>query len=218
MTKTGDAARPTLEPLDSASAADLFQRYQKQILIGAIALAVAGGGVWLARRSAQIKETRGGEALMLAENAYATGGPSAAQAELQKVYTRYAGTAAGTQAALLSAQWYYEAGQADSGLMSVEAALAKAPSFLRSGLLAMQAAGKSMKGDHAGAAADFEAAAAATTLDAERDSYRMEAARAYATAGDTASAERILTEIAGREDSGFSGEARLRLGEIKAKG
>lgn len=217
MTKTGDAARPTLEPLDSASAAELFQRYQKPILIGAIALGVAGGGLWLAQRSAQIKETRGGEALLVAENAYATGGAAAAQPELQRVYTRYAGTAAGTQAALLSAQWYFEAGQADSGLMAVEAALGKAPAYLRAGLLAMQAAGKSMKGDHAGAAADFEAAAAATTLDAERDSYRMEAARAYATAGDTASAERIYGEIAGREDSAFSGEARLRLGEIKAK-
>jgi predicted negative regulator of RcsB-dependent stress response len=217
MTKTGDAARPPLEPLDSASPTELFQRYQKPILIGVIVLGVAGGGLWLAQRSAQIKETRGGEALLLAESAYATGGPAAAQAELQKVYTRYAGTAAGTQAALLSAQWYYEAGQADSGLMAVEAGLAKAPAFQRSGLLAMQAAGKSMKGDHAGAAADFEAAAAATVLDAERDSYRMEAARAFVLAGDTASAERIYSDVAGREDSAYAGEARLRLGEIKAK-
>lgn len=217
MTKTGDAARPTLDPLEPASAADFLHRYQKPIAIGVIVLAVAGGGLWLAQRSAQIKEARGSEALMAAENAYATGGAAAAQGELQKVYTRYAGTAAGTQAALLSAQWYYEAGQADSGLMAVSAAVAKAPSYLKSGLLAMQAAGKQMKDDHAGAAADFEAAATATGLAAERDSYLMEAARAYVTAGDTASAERIYGEISGREDSAFAGEARLRLGEIKVK-
>lgn len=218
MTKTGEAARPTLEPLDdSTSPAEFVQRYQKPLAIGALALAVAGGGLWLAGRSAQIKETRGTEALLVAEASYASGGPAAAQAELQKVYTRYAGTAAGTQAALLSAQWYYEAGQVDSGLTAVAAAIGKAPSFQRSGLLAMQAAGKSLKGDHSGAAKDLEAAAAATNLTSDRDGYRMAAARAYATAGDTATAENIYSEIAGREDSAYAGEARLRLGEIKAK-
>lgn len=217
MTKTGDAARPPLETLESASAGELLVRYQKPITIGVVALALVGGGLWLSNRSAQIKEARGGEALAQAEGAYATGGPAAAQAELQTVYTRYAGTAAGTQAALLSAQWYYEAGQADSGLTAVSAALGKAPSHQKAGLLAMQAAGKSLKGDHAGAATDLEAAAAATNLVAEKDAFRMDAARAYVAAGDTASAERIYGEIAGREDSQYAGEARLRLGEIKAK-
>lgn len=217
MTKTGDAARPPLETLESASAAELLQRYQKPIAIGIVALGLVGGGLWLADRSAQIKEARGGEALAQAEGAYATGGQAAAQVELQKVYTRYAGTAAGTQAALLAAQWYYEAGQADSGLTAVAAALGKAPSHQKAGLLVMQAAGKSLKGDHAGAAKDLEAAAAATNLAAEKDAYRMDAARSYVAAGDTASAERIYAEISTREDSVFSGEARLRLGELKAK-
>jgi hypothetical protein len=45
----------------------------------------------------------------------------------------------------------------------------------------------------------------------------MEAARSYLAAGDTAAAERIYTEISAREDSEFAGEARVRLGEIKAK-
>ena len=217
MTKTGDAARPTLDTPDSANAAELFQRYQKPILIGVIVAGLAGGGLWLAQRTAQIKEVRGAEALAAAESAYGTGGIAAAQPELQKVLTRYAGTASGVQAALLAAQWHYEAGQADSGLAAVATALGKAPSHLRSGLLAMQAAGKSMKGDHAGAAKDLEAAAAGSTLSAEKDSYLMEAARSYVAAGDAAAAERIYSGIAAREDSPYAGEARLRLGEIKAK-
>jgi hypothetical protein len=219
MTKTGEAARPTLDlPLDdSTSPGEFVQRYQKPLAIGALVIAVAAGGLWLAGRSAQIKERRGTEALLLAEAAYASGGPAAAQADLQKVYTRYAGTAAGTQAALLSAQWYFEAGQADSGLTAVKAAVGKAPTFQRAGLLAMQAAGKSLKGDHAAAAQDLEAAAAAASLASDRDGYRMAAARAYVAAGDSAAAERIYAEIARAEDSAFAGEARLRLGEIKAK-
>ncbi len=217
MTKTGEAARPTLDLPESASAADLFQRYQKPILIGAIAVAVAGGGLWLANRSAAIKETRGAEALAAAEAAYSTGGIAAAQGELQKVVTRYAGTAAGTQAGLLGAQWYFEAGQADSGLTMVSAALAKAKPHERAGLLAMQATGKSMKGDHAAAAKDYEAAAAAAVLAADKDGYRMDAARAYVAAGDVAAAERIYVEVMAKEDSPYSGEARVRLSEIKAK-
>lgn len=217
MTKTGDAARPTLETADSATAAELFLRYQKPILIGAIALGLAGGGLWLANRSAQIKEARGAEALSAAEAAYTGGGPAAAQPELQKVLTRYAGTAAGTQAALLSAQWYYEAGQADSGLAAVSAALGKAKSYQRAGLLAMQAMGKGMKGDFAAAAKDFEAAASAAILESEKDGYKMDAARSYASAGDNAAAERLYAEIAEKDGSGYSTEARLRLGEIRAK-
>jgi hypothetical protein len=217
MTKTGDAARPTLDLAEPTSAVDAFQRYQKPILIGAIAVAVAGGGLWLANRSAAIKETRGAEALATAEAAYGSGGIAAAQGELQKVVTRYAGTAAGTQAALLGAQWYYEAGQPDSGLTMVGSALSKARPYARAGLLAMQATGKSMKGDHAAAAKDYEAAAVAAVLAADKDGYRMDAARSYLAAGDTAAAERIYADIQTKEDSPYAGEARVRLGEIKAK-
>jgi hypothetical protein len=217
MTKTGDAARPTLDLNDSASVVEVFQRNQRQILIGVIVLAAAGGGLWMSRRSGEIKEQRATEALSVAEGAYSTGGIPAAQAEMSKLIDRYAGTAAATQAALLSAQWSYEAGQPDSGLAVIAKALPKAPRAMRAGMLAIQAMGKGMKADHAGAAADYEAAAAATNLTSDKDGYLMDAARSHAAAGDNAAAERIYGSIAAREDSQFSGEARVRLSEIKAK-
>lgn len=217
MTKTGDAARPTLDLNDSASVVEVFQRNQRQILIGVIILAAAGGGLWMSRRSGEIKEQRATEALAAAEGAYTTGGIPAAQVEMGKLIDRYAGTAAATQAALLSAQWSYEAGQPDSGLAVIAKALPKAPRAMRAGMLAIQAMGKGMKSDHAGAAADYEAAAGATKLSADKDGYLMDAARSYALAGDKASSERIYSAIAEREDSAYSGEARVRLSEIKAK-
>lgn len=217
MTKTGDAARPTLDVNDSASVVELFQRHQRSILIGAIVLVAAGGGLWMARRSGEIKEQRATDALAAAEGAYSTGGIPAAQVEMAKLIERYAGTSAATQAAMLSAQWSYEAEQPDSGLKVIATALPKAPRAMRAGLLAIQAMGKGMKGDYAGAAADFEAAAAATNLAADKDGYLMDAARSYASAGDSAAAQRIYSAIASREDSMFSGEARVRLSEIKAK-
>ncbi len=217
MTKTGDAARPTLDVTDSASVVELFQRHQRSILVGAIVLVAAGGGLWMARRSGEIKEQRATEALAVAEAAYSSGGIPAAQVEMQKLIERYAGTAAATQAAMLSAQWSYEAALPDSGLKALASALPKAPRAMRAGMLALQAMGKGMKADHAGAATDYEAAAAATKLTADKDGYLMDAARSYAAAGDKAAAERIYGAIADREDSSFSGEARVRLSEIKAK-
>ncbi len=154
MTKTGDAARPTLDLNDSASVVEVFQRNQRQILIGVIILAAAGGGLWMSRRSGEIKEQRSTEALAAAEGAYTTGGIPAAQVEMSKLIERYAGTASATQAAMLSAQWSYEAGQPDSGLAVIAKALPKAPRAMRAGMLAIQAMGKGMKADHAGAAAD----------------------------------------------------------------
>lgn len=207
----------TNDLVESPSLAETLERYQRPIVIAAVVLAAAGGGLWMAKRSGEIKEQRAFEALTAAEAAYSTGGTAAAQVELQKVGTRYAGTAAGVQAALLSAQWYFEAGHADSGLAVLEGAVSKAPSATRAGLLALQGTGLGMKGDHAAAAKAFESAAAATSLTAERDSYRMDAARSHAAAGNAAAAEAIYTEISGREDSNYAGEARLRLGELKAK-
>jgi predicted negative regulator of RcsB-dependent stress response len=217
MTKTGDAARPTLDMNDSASVVEVFQRHQRTIVISAVVLLAVVGGLWMSRRSGEIKEQRATEALAVAETAYSTAGIPAAQVEMQKLITRYAGTSAATQAAMISAQWSYEADQPDSGLVAIAAALPKAPRAMRAGLLALQAMGKGMKGDHAGAAADFEAAAGATQLTADKDGYLMEAARSFHAAGDNASAERLYGAIAAREDSQFSNEARLRLSEIKAK-
>lgn len=217
MTKTGDAAQPPLD-LDSLSATELLQRYQRPLIIGAIVVAGLGVGGWLYKRSAEIQEVRAAEALGQAEAAYSSGGIAGGQTELAKILTRYGSTAAGAQAAALSAQWYFEAGQVDSGLVQLDAGLAKAPKHMKAGLLALRAAGKGAKGDAAGAALDFEAAAAAAQFKQERDQFLLQAAREHVAAGDLEKAKSIYGELAGREDSAHSVEARLRLGEITAKG
>lgn len=217
MTKTGDAALPPLD-LESSSVTELLQRYQRPLIIGAIVVAGLGVGGWLYKRSAEIREVRAAEALGQAEAAYSSGGIAGAQTELAKILARYGGTAAGTQAAALSAQWYFEAGQVDSGLVQLDIGLSKAPRYMKAGLLALRAAGKGAKGDAAAAAVDFEAAAAAAQFKQERDQLLMQAAREYVSAGNLEKAKTIYGELAGREDSSHSVEARLRLGEITAKG
>lgn len=217
MTKTGDAALPPLD-LESTSAIDFLQRYQRPLIIGAIVVAALGVGVWLYQRSAEIREVRAAEALGQAEAAYNSGGIAGGQTELAKILARYGGTTAGAQAAALSAQWYFEAGQVDSGLVQLNIGLSKAPSYMRAGLLALRAAGQGAKGDAAAAALDFEAAAAAAQFEQERDQLLMQAAREHASAGNLEKAKALYGAIAAREDSSHSIEARLRLGELTAKG
>jgi predicted negative regulator of RcsB-dependent stress response len=216
MAKTGDGAFERLD-LESDSFLDTMRRYQRQITIGAIVVAAAAGGGWLMIRSKQIKETRAGEALVDGESAFAAGNTELAQTELAKVITRYAGTSAGTQAVLLSAQISFEAGQVDAGMTSLTTAGAKAPRHLRSAVLAMQAAGHALAGRPAESAAAYERAAEAAQFRAEAEQYQMEAAKQHVAAGNVAAAKALYTAIADREDAGNSGEARVRLGELVVK-
>lgn len=217
MTKTGEAATPRLQLNDDESMIEAMQRNQRPITIGVIVLALAIGGGWMMRRSSQIRESRAAAALIAGESAYAAGNAPLAQAEFQKVVTRYLGTAAGTQAALLSAQLYFEAGQIDSGLTRLDAALGKAPKHLRAGLLAHQAAGLALSGKPAEAATAYEKASDASRFAQEKDLYLMDAARQHVQAGNFDAARTIYAEMAAREDSAYSSESKLRLGELTLK-
>lgn len=215
MAKSGDALPPL--NLERSSPEELFQRYQKPVIAGVVVLGLAIGGGWMYKRSAEIKEVRAAEALALAEAQYTQGGAEGVQPELARVATRYAGTTAGAQAALVSAQLHLEIGQADSALARIGGALRKAPAHMRSGLLSLEAAAKVAQGDLAAGAAAYEAAASASQFSQERDALMITAARVRASAGDVAAAVAILEEIAAREDSPHAAEARLRLGEVRNK-
>lgn len=207
----------TVGGLEPESIAETFQTYQKQILIGVIALAAAGGGFWMWKRSAEIREGRAGEAYQAAEGAFASGNMPLAQTELEKVTGRYAGTASGTQAAMLLAQVHYGQGKYDDGMKVLEAAASKAPASLKAGIQALMGAGFEGTAKPAEAAAAYGKAAELSQFDIDRDMYRMEQARILAATGDAAGAGKIYLEIGQREDSPFAGEAKVRLGEQQSK-
>ncbi|MHB1298085.1 MAG: tetratricopeptide repeat protein [Gemmatimonadaceae bacterium] len=216
MTRTGAAARPSLD-LEPESLADTVQFYQKQIIIGAIVIAVAVAGVWMYRRSADIKETRAAEAYAAAETAFGAGNVALAQPELERVLSRYAGTTAGTQSAMLLAQLLFDQGKPAEGLAQLQRALDKSPEALKPGLLNLIGSGHEAAGESKEAADAFQRAAAATKFATEKDQLRMSAARNLMAAGNVAGARAIYEEIAGREDSDYAGEARVRLGETIVK-
>jgi predicted negative regulator of RcsB-dependent stress response len=216
MTKTGDAARPILDE-GPETITEFVQQYQRPLTIAAIVVALGAGGWWMARRSAEIRETRAAQALQVGETAYVSGNLPLAQTEFEKVVTRYPGTTAGAQAALVSAQIYFEEGKFDEGIARLEAAARKAPDHTLPGVLAVQAAGKGMAGKHAEAAADYERAAREAQFRQEREQYQMDAARQWVLASNYVAARALFQSIADKEDSGHAGEARLRLGEIQGK-
>jgi predicted negative regulator of RcsB-dependent stress response len=216
MTKTGEAARPSLA-LEPETLLDTASRYQKPIIIGAIILAASIGGLFLWKRSGEIKETRAGEALAAAETAFGAGNPQLAQPELEKIVQRYRGTNGGTQAQLLLAQIQFEAGEHDAGISGLETAMESSPEHLKAGVMAMIARGHEGAGRFEEAAAGFERAAGAASVVTVKDMNRMDAARNHAAAGNSAGAIEIYESIANREDSQFAGEAKVRLGEIMAK-
>lgn len=216
MTKTGEAARPT-PTIESEDLGEFWLLHQKKIIIGAIVVAVAGGGYWLFQRSEQIKEEKGGAAFSAAEASFLGGNQALAVTELEKIMTRYAGTTAGTQSAMLIAQSQMEQGKPAEAIAILEASLRSAPSALQAGVQALIGAALESSGKPGEAAAAYGRAAAASQFAPDRDMQLIEQARNLVASNDLAGAEKIYAEMAGREDSPFAGEARVRLGEVSAK-
>ncbi len=217
MTKTGEAARPITPAIESETLGELWIIHQKKIIVAAIVIAVAGGGFWLFRRSAQIKEEKGGLAFSSAEASFMSGNKALAVTELEKIMSRYAGTTAGTQAAMLIAQAELEQGKTAEAIAVLESGLKSAPDALKGGIHALIGAAHESAGQPAEAAAAYGRAAAAAQFAPDRDMQLIEQARNLVAANDLAGAERIYAEMARREDSPFAGEARVRLGEVTAK-
>lgn len=216
MTKTGEAARPTPE-VDAESITDWLITHQRSVIIGAIVIAAGVGGGWLWKRSAEIKEGRAEEAYLSAEAAFIAGNVPLAQAELEKITVRWAGTSAGTQAAMLMAQLLYDQGKYAEGIAQLDGLTSKAPKLLRAGVQALIAGGHEGAGQPAEAATAFALAAQSAQFTLDRQMYRMEQARNLVAAGDVAGARAIYSEIRVLDDSPHAGEAKVRLGELIAK-
>ncbi len=216
MTKTG-AARPSTPNIEPETLAETWVLYQRQIIIGAIVVGLAGGSWWLWSSTAAKKEEKGGAAFAAAEASFMSGNQALAVTELEKIVTRYAGTTAGAQAAMLIAQAQMEQGKFTEAQATLQAALGKAPKRLRAGVLSLTAAAQEGLGKPADAAASYGRAAAEAQFPVDRDMHLMEQARTLVAAGDLAAAAKIYAEVAGREDSAFAGEAKVRLGEVSAK-
>lgn len=223
------APKPTTAPTDTVTPRttvandrgrdlmDWFQINSRYLGIGAAIVAVAAAGYWFYLRSQQIKTVNAERSLMQAEQSLQSGNTALATSDLQRVVTRYKGTGAGTEAAMLLAQTDYNAGKYQDGVKVLEEVSGKAGGSEAS-LQSLIGDGYAQLGKTADAAKAYERAAAAAEFDTERAYYRAKAARSYAAAGSVNDAKRIWTELATDEKAqAVAAEARVRLAELTAK-
>jgi predicted negative regulator of RcsB-dependent stress response len=183
-------------------------------IVGLVVVAAAAVGL-LWRASADKKEVRASQALAAAQNVVQSGNAALAQSDLTALLRRYGGTTAAIQARMLLAQIHFGAGKVDEGLKELDAVGSPGP--YQASLHALRGAGLEQGGKPAEAAAEYERAAAATPTKLAKAAFQSDAARAYIAAGNADAAKRIWEAMAADDSNPLSGEARVRLGELKAK-
>ncbi|HKG92976.1 MAG TPA: tetratricopeptide repeat protein [Gemmatimonadaceae bacterium] len=216
MTKTGEAARPTVADEDR-SVADLARDYGRNIAIGLIALAAAAG-IYIAYAKAKAsKADKAESAYASAQRSAMTGNPALAQSDLKKVVGRYEGTAAATRAQILMAELLFDEGKFAEGMAELDrASKSGPPDELKPTIEILRAAGLEEQQKFADAAASYLKAAEASRFENDKLKLRADAARAYTEAGNKAEARKIWEELAKDQNSPVAGEARVRLGELTA--
>src|SRR5688500_4139225 len=99
---------------------DWLQANTRVVTIGAAILLVGGVGYWFYVRSGEIKRLNAERGLSQAKQSLTAGNNALAATDLQRVASRYKGTPAGAQAAMLLAQLHYDQGKYADGLKALE--------------------------------------------------------------------------------------------------
>jgi predicted negative regulator of RcsB-dependent stress response len=197
---------------------DWIQRNSRLLGIGAAIVVAAGIGYWFYLRSGEIKRANAERQLGQAKQSLTAGNPALAQNDLQRVASRYKGTPAGAQAAMLLAQLEYSQGKFAEGLKALEgytSERAAGPNF--AAIWSLTGDGQLAQGKSADAASAYQKAADATSLIGEKGMYLARAARAYQAAGRDAEARTIWERLASDPEMPVRSEANVRLGELTAK-
>ncbi|HEY0971172.1 MAG TPA: tetratricopeptide repeat protein [Gemmatimonadales bacterium] len=199
------------------SLGEWLQLHTREIVLGVVAVAVVGGGIFAYRQISAGNEQRAEQALFAAQQAAQSGAPQEGEQALQRVVTGHEGTAAATQAALLLAQLHYSQGEYAEGLATLRQVEGSAGKAFSASVQALIGAGLEGEGKYAEAAAAYRRAVDAAQFEADRESYRTEVARVLTLAGNPAEAAKIWAELANDPTSPHAPEARVRLGELEAK-
>ena len=202
---------------DEESLTEWLMLHKRGVSWAVIALAIAVLGYWYYERSETLKAQRGESAYFQARQSAAAGNLPLAISDLQKVAARYDGTGAGAQASMTLAQALYQQKRFKEGIAALKKSEAKAPSDFRSSIHVLEADGYEDLKDFVAAAEQYKVAAKETRFPADKAQYQAAAARDYMVAGKTEEAKAIWTELAKDETGPMAAEAKVRLGELRAK-
>jgi len=195
-----------------------FQLHSRQVTWGSMIIVALVGGVWFYNRSEALKTSRADHAYFLAQQSI-PGNLPLAEADLQKLITRYDGTPAAMQAQLTLAQLFYDEGKYQQGIESLKKAmpkLSKSKDFEPAAHLLLGAGYEQVR-KFLDAAREYGLAAKADRFDQDRQRHESAQARAYLLAGKVDTAREIWTRLAADSKGTVAGEARVRLGELSAQ-
>jgi predicted negative regulator of RcsB-dependent stress response len=203
------------DPIENIST--WFQLNSRPIMYGLGAVAVAAAAIFLYRSTAASNREKASAALYAAQGPFSEGKFDEARVALEKVSSRYSGTASGQQAAILLAQVFFEEKKYDEGIKALEGALGSATADFKSSIESMIAAGHELKGNMAEAANHYGKAAAVAQFPADKHTYEAAQARSLMSAGKNAEAKKIWETLAVLDGESVQQEANVRLGELAAK-
>jgi predicted negative regulator of RcsB-dependent stress response len=195
-----------------------MQLHVREILIAVLVVVIIVGGLFLYRSAAATQAAQAEQSLLGPEEALEAGNVPLAQSDLRTIVKRYANTAAAAEAALLLANSYYIQHKFAEGVTALQQASTKgAAKPFASAIERLIAEGYVQEGKPKDAAADFMLAATMTPYPTEQARLRASAARAYAAAGDTATAVGVWKQLANQTKTGEAPEAQLMIGELTIK-
>lgn len=205
-------------PDRSQSFIDWFQINSRYVAMGAIVIVAAGIGYWLYIRTAQTKAQNAERALIAAKQSIQAGNPALAANDLQKLVTRWDGTRAAGEAAMLLAQMDYQQGKYQDGVKELQGMVdSRSAKGIRPDVYGLIGDGQAQQKQLEAAAKTYLQAADATEMAGEKALYKAKAARAYAAAGKLDEATKLWKELEDNTLQGVSAEAHVRLGELESK-
>jgi len=214
MTRTGEAARPTLDD-DPETFIEWIQAHSREFSFALLAIAAIAVGGWLYGYFGRSNAARAELLLVQAETSLGAQRLPEAQTQFERLVQSYDGTPAAGQGLLRLAQVLYEQGKFQDGVTRLESYFDEyASGPLAVSIRQLAAAGYEQLGKPADAATRYAEAATKSTLENERDGLNARSARAWADAGRKDEAVRVWKALLEKPDSPLANEARIRIGEL----
>lgn len=196
-----------------------IQKNSKLVGLGAVIVAVAAASWWFYLRSAEIKRLNAERGLNQAKQSLAAGNAALATTDLQRVASRYKGTPAGAQAAMLLAQVNYQEGKFAEGIQALDPYTSGGASgSTQASVWALVADGQTAQGKLDEAASSYRKAADASEMPGTKAFYMAKVARTLMAANKNAEAKAIWESLLDNPDATtVKAEANIRLGELNAR-
>jgi predicted negative regulator of RcsB-dependent stress response len=216
MTRTGAAARPTVED-HTEGFIEWSQDHARELSFAVLALVTVFAAGWLYAYSSRKNLERAEILLNQAETSMASQRTQEAQTQLERLVRGYKGSPAAGQGLLRLAQVLYDQGKYAEGIGQLEQAFGEySDGPFAVGIRQLAAAGYEQMNEPAKAAERYAEASSRSGLESERDQLIGRAARAWADAGNKAEAIRLWRQIVDKPGHPMANEARIRLGELTA--